>query len=191
MKRVGVAVLMVFVLSGCGGLRWAPSEAQKENAWLHERTAEAAAEMACEEGTSAQLRGLTQLGHLQSGAMSAYFGRPEEMPLAETAEEILAEANWELAERARAEGGERPDVFDVADNVLELAIGISALLGGVYGTRAVRFMKEAKEKSKALKEIITGNELFKKEHKEYVPAFKEAQRSQSAATRQIVAQMKT
>ena len=178
------------MLAGCQGLRFAPSEAQRANAWLHERTAGVAAEMARDEESSEQLRALTQLSHLQSGAMRAYFGQPAEMPQAFTAEEILSESNWQLAEAAEADGVERPDVFKLADNVLELAIGISALLGGVYGTRAVRFLKEAKDKSRALEEIIAGNELFKKEHEEAAGAFKEAQRMQSPATKQIVAQMK-
>ena len=191
MKKICWTVLAsVCLLVGCQGLRWAPGEAQKRNAWLHERTAQVAAEVARDEESSEQLRALTQLSHLQSGALRAYFGVPEEIPQAVTAEEILAESNWRLAEVAKADGAERPDVFDVADNVFELAIGISALLGGVYGTRAVRFLKEAKDKSKALEEIIAGNELFKKEHEEAAGAFKEAQKSQSAATRQIVAQMK-
>ncbi len=81
--------------------------------------------------------------------------------------------------------------------LFELAIGICALLGGVYGTRAVRFLKEARAKSKALQEIIAGNELFKKQAFEVpndklaVFAFKEAHKNQSPQTRQIVAETKT
>ena len=76
------------------------------------------------------------------------------------------------------------------DNAFELAIGICALLGGVYGTRAVRFLKQARKKSQALQEIIAGNELFKKEHKAYAGEFKQAHKEQSPQTRQIVAEMK-
>ena len=78
----------------------------------------------------------------------------------------------------------------MADNVFGLAIGISALLGGVYGTRAVRFLKQARVKQKALQEIITGNELFKKQNAEINSAFKQAHKDQSPQTRQIVAQLK-
>jgi len=191
-KKICLAVsAAVCLLAGCQGLRFAPSEAQKQNAWLHNRTAAAAAQMAQSEEASQKLQGLTELSHLQSGAITAHFGTPEEIPQAFTAEEILERSNWELAEATKVEGTERPDAFRIADNVLELAIGISALLGGVYGTRAVRFLKEAKNKSRALEEIIAGNELFKKEHKAHAPAFKEAQKNQSPATKQIVAQMKT
>jgi hypothetical protein len=71
-----------------------------------------------------------------------------------------------------------------------LGIGISALLGGVYGTRAVGFLKNAQAKSKALKEIIAGNELFKNQNESSVAAFKQAQQNQSSTTRQLVTEMK-
>ena len=86
---------------------------------------------------------------------------------------------------------QRPDGWQLADSALELAIGISVLLGGVYGTRALRFLKDAQIKSKALKEIIEGNELFKKQNESSAAAFKQAQQSQSPETRQIVAEMKS
>ena len=88
------------------------------------------------------------------------------------------------------ESVQRPDAWQVADNALELGIGICALLGGVYGTRAVRFLKHARTKSKALQEIIAGNELFKKHNGSSAVAFKQAHLNQSSATRQVVAEMK-
>jgi len=60
----------------------------------------------------------------------------------------------------------------------------------VYGTRAVHFLKDARTKSQALKEIITGNELFKKQNQPSASAFKQAHQAQSSQTRQLVAQMK-
>ena len=78
----------------------------------------------------------------------------------------------------------------MADSAMELGIAICALLGGVYGTRAVRFLKEARAKSKALKEIIQGNELFKDLNAEQTAAFKNAHKKQSAETRKLVAELK-
>jgi len=89
------------------------------------------------------------------------------------------------------QSSDRPDAWQVADSAMELGIGICALLGGVYGTRAVGFLKNAKTKSKALQEIITGNELFKKNNQTQVTAFKQAQQNQSPETKQLVAQLKT
>jgi hypothetical protein len=167
--------LMCLVPAGCDSLRFAPSEAQKQNAWLHNRTALVAAETARAEDTSPKLQALTQLNEVQSRAFSAYCGLPEEFPNAETALQA---------------GAERPDAWQVVDSMLELGIGICALFGGVVGTRAVRFLSDAKGKSQALKEIIAGNELFKKQNASATPAFKQAHQNQSPQTRQLVVQMR-
>ncbi len=191
MKKMLVTLILVcLLLAGCESLRFAPTDTQKQNAWLHNRTTIVAADTARQEAASEKLQALTQLSEFQSRAFSSYFGLPRKFPQAYTAEEILSQSNFQLAQTALTESVERPDAWQLADNVFELAIGISALLGGVYGTRAVRHLKEARTKSKALKEIIEGNELFKKQNNSYAPAFKEAHKTQSSQTRQIVAQMK-
>lgn len=191
MKRILATVILVCgLLAGCETLRFAPSEAQKQNAWLHNRTAQVATETARQEQASEKLQALTQLGEVQSRAFVSYCGLPKEFPQAESAEDILRESNWQLAQTALGQSADRPDTWQVADSALELAIGICALLGGVYGTRAVRFLKDARTKSRALKEIITGNELFKKQNPTQADLFKEAHHAQSPQTRQIVTQMK-
>ncbi len=114
----------------------------------------------------------------------------ENLPQADTAEQILSESNFQLADTAIAESAKWPDGWTVVDNVLELGIGICALLGGVYGTKAVSFLKGARSKSQALREIIAGNELFKHQNTKSAKAFKNAHRTQSPQTRQLVAEMK-
>jgi hypothetical protein len=192
MRKILVNMLLgfCFLFTGCDSLRFAPTEQQKQNAWLHNRTATVAAETAMSENTSEKLQGLAKLSELQSRAFVSYNGLPKEFPQAETAEDILAQSNWQLAQTALAESAERPDVWQLTDSALELGIGICALLGGVYGTKAVKFLKDAQAKSKALKEIIEGNELFKKQNESSVAAFKQAQQLQSPQTRQIVTEMK-
>jgi hypothetical protein len=191
MKRITISItLFCCVLAGCDSLRFAPSEARKQNAWLHNRTAIVTAETARTEDASQRLQALTQLGEVQSRAFSAYCGLPKEFPPAETAEDILAESNFQLAAAALQESTERPDPWQVADSMLEMGIGICALLGGVYGTRAVRFLKDARGKSDALKEIIAGNEQFKKQNQSQAASFKQAHQNQSPQTRQLVAVMK-
>jgi len=192
MRKVLVTLILpCFLLAGCDSLRFAPTEAQKQNAWLHNRTTMVAADTAKSENTSEKLQALTGLSQLQSRTFTSYYGLPKEFPRADTAEDILAESNFRLARTALAESADRPDAWQLADNAFELAIAISALLGGVYGTRAIRFLKQARKKSQALQEIIAGNELFKKEHKAYAGEFKEAHQNQSPETRQIVAEMKS
>jgi len=192
MKKIYVIFIWAAVMfSGCDSLRFAPGEGQKQNAWLHNRTAAVAAETARVENCSEKLQGLTKLNELQSRSFSSYFGLPQEFPPAETAEQILDGSSFQLARTAFAESNERPDVWETADAVFDLAIGLCALLGGVYGTRAVRFLREARSKSQALEEIIAGNELFKKTHQEQAAAFKQAHKDQSPQTRQIVAEIKS
>lgn len=192
MRRITMSLtLLCGILAGCESLRFAPTEAQKQNAWLHNRTAIVTAETARTEDTSPTLQALTQLGEVQSRAFSTYYGLPKEFPPAETAEDILAESNFQLASTALQESTDRPDPWQVADSMLEMGIGICALLGGVYGTRAVRFLKDARGKSDALKEIIAGNELFKKQNQSDAAAFKQAHQNQSPQTRQLVAAIKT
>ncbi len=191
MRRIlAILIVLFFLLAGCDSLRFAPGEAQKQNAWLHSRTAAIAAVTAEDEATSGKLQALTKLSRLQSRAITSYYGLPEELPQADTAEQILSESSWQLGRTALVESAERPDAWQVADNALELGIGICALLGGVYGTRAVRFLKQARTKSKALQEIIAGNEFFKKQNESSVASFKQAQKLQSPQTRQIVAEVK-
>ncbi len=192
-KIVGSFILgfVCLLLAGCDSLRFAPNETQKQNAWLHNRTAIVTAETTRAENSSEKLQALTQLNEVQSRAFNSYYGMPEEFPQAETAEDILAESNWQLARTALEAGAERPDGWQVADSMLELGIGICAVLGGVGGTKALRFLKDARTKSKALQEIVTGNEHFKKQNGSQTATFKQAHSNQSPQTRQIVAQMKS
>ena len=191
MKRILMILTLLCCLSaGCDSLRFAPTEAQKQNAWLHNRTTTIAADTARLENASEKLQALTQLSEIQSRAFSSHYGLPKEFPQAETTEDVLIESNWQLARTALQQGAERPDAWEVADSMLELGIGICALLGGVYGTRAVGFLRQARTKSKALQEIIAGNELYKKQNESYASAFKQAHQNQSPQTRQIVVKMK-
>jgi len=192
MRRLTVTTLVVLCVAaaGCEALRYAPGQAQKQNAWLHNRTALIAAQTARDEDTSARLQALTGLCEVQSRAFMADYGLPAEPVKAETAEDVLDESNYELASVATAEAAARPDAWDLADSTLDLAIGLAGLLGGVYGTRAVRFLNKARTKTKALKEIIEGNEVFKDRHKEYAEDFKDAHSKQSPETKQLVTVIK-
>lgn len=192
MGKVMVTLAAVAVLvCGCESVRFSPGEAQKRNAWVHNRTAALAAEQTEDEYASQELQQLTRLSELQSRAFVAYCGLPAEFPKAETVKDVLEESNTELAVAAIGEASERPDSWQLADAAIELGIGVCAVLGGAYGTAAVRFLKKAKAKSNALKEVVLGNELFKKTSPENAQVFKQAHETQSALTRQIVTEMKT
>ncbi|HDZ39898.1 MAG TPA: hypothetical protein ENH62_16770 [Marinobacter sp.] len=187
---IGLLVMVAVFGGGCESLRFAPGEVQKENAYLHHRTAQMAAAEARREPVSPKLAGLTSLCELQSRAFMADYGLPEELPAAETIEDVLAESSLGIAAAAIVRSSERPDVWDVTDGLLEIGLAVAGIIGGVYGIRASRFFRRAREKSNALREIIEGNELLKQTSSEAAAAFKTAHKAQSPQTRQIVAELK-
>ena len=58
MRRVLISTMFVFCFlqAGCDSLRFAPTETQKQNAWLHNRTTQLAADMAKAEEVSPSLK---------------------------------------------------------------------------------------------------------------------------------------
>lgn len=183
--------MMVFCAAGCGVLRKAPSEAQKQNAWVHYRTAGLAANIAKQEGVSEDLQKLTGLGELQSKAFVNYFELPESPEQVRTVKQALSKQNFQLAEKAGAEASERIKGWGIVDSALEIGIGVCAIAGGVWGTKIAGFLKTARQKTDALREIVQGNEVFKTQNPSYSDAFKQAQKNQSKPTRKIVTEMKS
>ena len=186
-----VTCIFTWCLIGCDSLRFAPTEEQKQNAWLHSQTAQLAADAAMQEETSDSLKSLTELCYVQSEAFTVDYGLPKKLPNASTKEQILSESSRLITKKATIHSAQRPDVWQITDGTFELAIGIAGLVGGVYGLKISRFLQQAKTKSKALQEIIEGNELFKHQNTESAEAFKAAHKAQSTQTRQLVAQMKS
>ena len=187
-----VVVLGVFVvmLVGCDGLRFAPGQAQKQNAYLHHRTVQATALRAVAEEASPVLQSLSQRATGQSEAIMAYYGLPQELPESDTLEQLLSGENEQVTRAAGLAAIRRPDPWDVADNLLEMGIAVAGVFGGVFGTRALRALQVARQKSEALREIVQNNELFKQQNPEQAGTFKQAQQLQSDTTRTLVAQMK-
>ena len=190
MRKIMLISLLVVFLSGCDSLRFAPSQSQKKNAWLHSRAAQMAADVAKAEETSGQLQSLTSLCNIQGRAFCADYGLPNEFPAADTVEDVLAQSSFSLADTAIIGSTLRPNGWDVADGAIDLGIGIAALFGGVYGTKALRFLTQTKVKTKALREIIQGNEFFKQLNTGSAESFKSAHKTQSPATRQVVTEIK-
>ena len=188
---IGMVVISTAVfVGGCDTLRFAPGEKQKQNAYLHHRTVQTAAVTAQQEQTSEPLRKLTTQAEKQSEVIMAYYGLPRVMPETESVEQILSEKNRTLTNQSRTEALSRPDPWDVADNLLEMGIAIAGLAGGVMGGRIIGGLKTAQQKSRALREIVRGNELFKQNNPIMTDEFKQAQQSQSDSTRRLVAELK-
>jgi len=188
---LAVSGSILLITSGCEGIRFGPSETQKQNAWVHNRTAAIASQTAQNEQSSEKLQELTRLSETQSQAFVAYCGLPEELPKANTAEDVLSESNRRLAATAIKESSQRPNGWDIADSTLELGIALAGLFGGAGAIRVMSFLQDAKAKSNALKEIVLANEIFKKTNPDSAEAFKDAQRNQSPLTKQLVAEVKS
>ena len=187
---IGLLVMVAVFGGGCDSLRFAPGEVQKENAYLHHRTAQMAAAEARGESVSPALVELTSLCELQSRAFMADYGLPGVLPAAETIDDVLAESSRGIAAAALSRSSQRPDVWDVTGGLLELGIAVAGIIGGAYGIKAGQFLMRAREKSKALREIIEGNELLKQTSTETAAAFKQAHKAQSPQTRELVAKIK-
>lgn len=189
MKRTIMLLTVVCLLGGCEAIRPAATEAQKANAWLHLRTTQLAADKATAEDTSPALQGLTALSHRQSQAFVMDYGVPREMPEQADAEAILAAAPA-VAAQATEDAAKRIDPWAAADGLLEAGIGIAGLLGGAWGLRAAQWIRTAREKTRALQEIVEGNELFKQANQKALDAFKDAHCRQSPATQRIVTELR-
>jgi hypothetical protein len=207
LSAISILMAAMLLISGCESFRYAATEAQKENAWLHREVCAAAAETAVDENASQRLCDLTSLAHGQSGAFVMDYGLPEVAsnsrcainPSGLTATSpSQGRSFWPLAEgefqevltRAKHDSMQKPDIFEMADGLMEHGIALAGLVGGVYGLRIAGYLKQAREKSKALKEIVEGNELFKQLYPEQANRFKEAQQKQSPLTKQIVTHLK-
>jgi hypothetical protein len=191
MRKVLLIGMLVVFLAGCDSLRFGPSQSQKKNAYLHNRATQMAADTAKLESSSGKLQALTGLCSVQSRAFCSDYGLPSEFPPAESAEDILSQSSYSIAAGAISDSALRPDGWDTAEAVIDLGIGLAAVFGGVYGTKALRFLSKAKVKSKALREVVAGNELFKRMNTESTSSFKDAHKNQSPATRQVVTQIKS
>lgn len=185
-----IVIVIAFSMAGCEPFRFAPTQDQKLNAWLHYRTAAVISDLAADEQSSDALCRLTNLNAAQSNVFLADYGLPDELPQLNSAADILSQQNWDAAWQVLENAENKPTGWDIADGAIELGIAIAGLFGGVYGLRFAGFLTQAKQKSQALKEIVTGNELFKKQHAGLSEAFKSAHQLQSTDTKQIVTKIK-
>lgn len=189
LPTVGLVVLAGLV-GGCAALRPAPGEAQKQNAYLHHQTVQAAAYAAKDADAPEPLPGLLRRACEQSEAIVAYYGFPQEIPATNGVDQLVGEQNAQITRAARTRALQRVEPWDVTDQLLELGIALAGVLGGVYGGKAVSALQLARQKSQALREIVEGNERFKHQSQQAVPDFKNAHQLQSPGTRQLVAALK-
>ena len=108
-----------FLIAGCDSLRLAPSEEQKQNAWLHNRTAAVAAETAQDRADLAGTSGPDQA----LGACRADRSHPTAACPRSTRRPRPPNRSWRSRtgrspSTALAQSAERPDPWQVADSAL-------------------------------------------------------------------------
>lgn len=190
-KAILISIVVIVFATGCESLRLPASESQKQNAFVHVRTAQLAADEAINESASEKLQGLAALSFQQSRAFLADTGLPDELPQAADIDEILADSSFALAQQAALDAGRRLDPWDAADGLLEAALAIAGIIGGAWGLKAAGAVRILRQKSQALREVVEGNEIFQHIHAGYKDAFRASHKqTQSSQTRKIVSQIK-
>uniref|UniRef100_A0A6M3KQQ4 Uncharacterized protein n=1 Tax=viral metagenome TaxID=1070528 RepID=A0A6M3KQQ4_9ZZZZ len=182
---LGIEALLLLVLfcGGCAdnsfGLRFQASEAQKESAELTYLLAKKVNEQGSDPQSDVSRK-------IVNGTETSliYVGRPKQMP-------DVAEFDT-INEQAGLDAAERPDVGGILDAVLELGLGITAVLGGAGGVKLAQSLRNMHAKAKGFTEVVKNNEVFKGLcPPEMWEMFKDAQAQQSEPTRMLVAETKT
>lgn len=176
-----LVAMFAFAVGGCDTLRFAPSEFQKQIALKTHLTARSVAHSGAQPGTETT----DQL--IEGTAVALQFtGMPSD-PDIEDYTATLDQAADDAARRPEID-----DVFDAADEGLGLAAQLAILFGfgggGIGGKKVLEWIAVARNKSKALQEIVQGNEQLKGMLKSAnVPdAFGSAHGAQTPATRRLV-----
>ena len=181
----GAVLFLACILTGCSQpLRFAPSQSQKKVALDTYLTARDVDRAGAEPASPAT-------GRLVEGARTAldYIGPPA-LPDIDDYAATLGRARTDAAKRPTA-----GDVFAAADEGLSLASTIAIALGfggaGVGGKKVIDWIRLAREKNKALREIVQGNEVLKAVIRDADRTkFKSCHNNQSPATKRIVTEIK-
>ena len=150
-------IFSVFGLFVCG---CTVDEVVRQNAYLHNKTADMAKAVANTEEVSGDLDGLISLSALQSRAFVADYGLPDELPVASTVDDLLLESSFTIANSAFDISRKKPDAWDIADGFINAGLAVAGLFGGVWGIKLASFLRSTQIKSNALREVVLGNEVF-------------------------------
>lgn len=196
--KLTIQVIIIFSLlcallltsSGCQqSLRLAPNEPQKKVAFQAHMTARDIEA----KGTDAHSPAAKQQVQATQVAL-AYTGLPKN-PVIEDYPTTIAHAQINASQRPTTE-----QAFEAVEGGLSLVAELAVLFGvggaGFGGKKVMDWLKLAREKNKALREIVEGNELFKKQadsQKVAIKAFKAAHNTtqKSPATKRLVTELKS
>jgi len=149
---VGI-VLMVLILS-CGGcqdavgLRFSPTQAQKQSAELTYQLAR----KVDSEGTEPKSPASVKLVE-GTAASLAYTGRPVVAPNPDEFDTIN--------DQAKDDASVRPDIGGTMDSMLEIGLAIAALAGGAGGIKLAQGLRTMHSKAKGFAEVVQQIKQYK------------------------------
>ncbi|MBN2063253.1 MAG: hypothetical protein JW745_00510 [Sedimentisphaerales bacterium] len=123
-----VMLFVVMSLGGCGVVRLAPSQVQKQNAWLLYKTTAAIHQQSQQEQASEQLSDLAQLAQMQSQAVVSDYGMPESVPASDI-ESLLDGNAGKIADEAIAQS----ELAVSGSAWLDVLVVIISLISGAAG----------------------------------------------------------
>lgn len=130
MLKFFIVLILVMTLNGCGVVKLAPGQVQKQNAWLLQQTVTAANQQAVTEQSSQQLINLTALAVDQSQAVVLDYGMPDITPASDI-DSLLNGQTKALADEAIYWSGGGGD----SDFWLNLLMVILSLVSGAAGNQ--------------------------------------------------------
>lgn len=143
-------LVVAIMFCGCENLRMAPTEPQKQIAYQAVVTAREV-EVA---GTDAHSPAAQQLADATEVSL-AYTGLPAD-PVITDYPTTLTEAGHDAARRPTPD-----EIWSEADGWIDLGIAVLGIFGGGAGIAVTQFLVKARQKSRALREVVAGNERLK------------------------------
>lgn len=132
-----ILFLVVMTLSGCGLVRLAPSQTQKQNAWLLHKTTTAIHQQAQQEQANEQLSALALLAQNQSQAVVADYGMPDPVPPGDI-DSLLNGQACNIADEAMSQSEFAANGSAWLDVLVVIISLISGAAGGQYFGAAKR-----------------------------------------------------
>ena len=181
--EVGFLLGIIFLLllaNGCEesfGLRFSPTEAQRQNAELTHLLARRANAEGLEVGSQAG-------GQLVKGteASLVYTGRAK-FPV--DPDDFSVVNN-----QAQSDALKRPDMGGMMDSALEIGLTVATLIGGGAGITVARNLRRVHAKAKGFNEVVSQNELLKRLAPDIKETFKKAVAAQTPTTEKLVAEVR-
>lgn len=177
--EVGILIaglIFLFVLTGCEeafGLRFAPSEAMRQNAELTHGLARKV--------NTAGLEPRAEAGEqlVKGTAVSlSYTGRARTP--------VDPDAFDTINEKAQEDSLQRPDIGGIMDSALEIGLMVATLIGGGVGVSAAKNLRRMHSKAKGFNEIVGQVGILKTELAK--STFTAAFTGQTPTTRKLVAE---